>query len=161
MTPARTENMGHPVDALSDEANAAHAAPCRHQPTPLPSVSGAAHYPHRVADVIGVDCVDLADLIVRASERRASTGGSGALPEGVGGGASPGLSRDGARTHEESSPEAGTKPLRLSLVIAMAQVSDPETPPVTHTSTEADRARFHRNPWSRFAGTLGTSPPVW
>jgi hypothetical protein len=39
-------------------------------------VSGAVDYLHGVADAIGVDCVDLADLIVTASERRGGLGRS-------------------------------------------------------------------------------------
>jgi hypothetical protein len=66
--------VGHPVDALSDEANVAHAALVVTSRRHYQSVSGAADYLYRVADAIGVDGVDLADLVIKASERRASTG---------------------------------------------------------------------------------------
>jgi len=74
MTHTRTESLWHHVDAQSDDANVAHAALVVTSRRHYQAVSGAADYLYRVADAIGVDCVDLADLIVKASERRASTG---------------------------------------------------------------------------------------
>ena len=57
-----------------DDAYVAHAALVVTGRRPHGSVNRAAEYLYGVADAIGVDCVDLASLIVETSERRACTG---------------------------------------------------------------------------------------
>lgn len=77
MSHSPTEDLWQPLATPLDDAYVAHAALVvtsrhRHQ-----SVGRAVDYLYEIADAIGVDCVELADLIVKASERRAAIGSVG------------------------------------------------------------------------------------
>ena len=64
----------HQLRISGDSAIVAHAALVVTGRSEDPSVTRAADYLCKVADVIGVDCIKLAGLIVQSSEQRASTG---------------------------------------------------------------------------------------
>jgi len=74
MSNACTEAVPHQLRTPFDSAVVAHAALVVTGRSQDQSVTRAADYLYKVADVIGVDCIKLAGLIVKSSERRASTG---------------------------------------------------------------------------------------
>jgi len=73
VSPARHEVRWQPL-GTSRDAYLAHAALVLKSRRQHESVEWAVEYLHEVADVIGVDCVELASLIVVSSERRATSG---------------------------------------------------------------------------------------
>ena len=62
-----------PLETRAGEVLFAHAVLVVKGRQGLPTVNAAVEYLYLVADDLGVDSVDLAQLIVEASERRAAT----------------------------------------------------------------------------------------